>query len=393
MGTIGYQLSMLVNMLLPIKKGTVLFRSFFGQYNDNPKYISEELHRQYPDLNIVWAIRDGKSEEFPSYVKTVELNSKKYSYYCARAQIVVDNYSGCRSSFVTKKSPLKELLVKFRVRKRKNQLNISTWHGTPLKHIAMDEPMYRESYAKPYLNTDILIAGNEVTAKAYKTALCWEKPVMMCGTPRNDILFNFDSDTLKKKLGLPSDKKIVLFAPTYRSDVYMSGIVQIKQMELDRLFSALSERFGGEWAFIFRSHNMVMEAVENSRKAFDARIINGNLNPDMAEYLAVSDVLITDYSSSMFDFMLKKQPCFLLTPDLDNYRNSERGFYFDIESTPFSFSENFEDLIQNICEFDAADYDKKSMEFLDRIGNTEQGTASKSIVKEISDFMGLNKKS
>ncbi len=394
MKSVKAQLVMLFNMLLPIKKNTVLFRSFFGQYNDNPKYISEELHRRFPNVKIIWAIQDGKEREFPPYVELVELGSEKYIQYTARAHAVVDNYSGCRSSILTEKSFLTRALVAFKSRKRKKQLNISTWHGTPLKHIAMDEPAYKQKeFVKAYLNTNILIAGNTLTADAFTTALSWKQPIMMCGTPRNDILFDSNDDTINKlkiKAGVPTDKKVILFAPTFRNDLLLSGISQVKEMELDRLFASLRNKFGGDWVFIFRSHNLVMNEIEKNNADFDSRIINGNLNPDMAEYLAITDVLITDYSSSMFDFMLTGKPCFLLTPDLENYRNSERGFYFDIEKVPFGFSMNFDELINDIQAFDNTAYGTRITAFLDWLGNVENGTASCEIVNKIGDFMKLN---
>ena len=86
----------------------------------------------------------------------------------------------------------------------------------------------------------------------------------------------------------------------------------------------------------------------------------------------------------MFDFMLTKRPAFLYTPDLFNYRNSERGFYFDIESTPFPMAENVDDFMRIIFEFDESAYIKATDEFLTRIGNVETGRASQAVVDEIS---------
>ena len=375
----------LAQMSCPIMKGTVLFRSFNGQYNDNPKYISEELHKIRPDINIVWAIRDGKSEDFPDYVKTVPLDSAEYAKYIARAQVVVDNYSGCRTNFLKNNSIVKRLAFWLMSRHRKGQFNLSTWHGTPLKHISLDEPQYKDSpFVRAYFNTDMLVAGCDLTANAFKSAFCWDKDILMCGTPRNDILFENKKTELKKKLGLPEDKKVFLFAPTFRNSVEMSGVSQLRQLNIELLMSKLKEKFGGDWCFVFRSHNLVMSAIQNESLSVNSNIINGNLFPDMAEYLSCADALLTDYSSSMFDYMLTGRPVFLYTPDLFDYKNSERGFYFDIETTPFSLAETPEALVENLTDFDTDLYKRQVDVFLKSIGNVERGTASRAVVDEIN---------
>ena len=379
----------LAEMCRPIMKNTAFFRSFNGQYNDNPKYVSEELHRRCPEINIVWASGDGSADSFPEYVKTVPIDSAEYAKYVARAEIVVDNYCGCRTNYLKVNNPVKRLVFRLLSQRRKGQFCLSTWHGTPLKHIALDEPVYKSArLAKGYFNTDTLIAGCNATADAFKTAFEWDREVMMCGTPRNDILLNGAGEDLKAKLGLPENKKIFLFAPTFRNNVEMSGVYQLKALDIEALLATLSEKFGGEWCFVFRSHNLVMKAIQNESLGINESIINGNAFPDMAEYLAVSDALLTDYSSSMFDYMLTKRPTFLYTPDLFDYKNSERGFYFDIESTPFPISETAYDLIKSIAEFDNASYEARVDAFLDKIGNVEKGSAAKAVVDEIIKRVG-----
>ena len=118
-------------MCRPIMKNTVLFRSFNGQYNDNPKYVSEELRRRRPDVKIVWVVGDSVAESFPHYATTVSLDSTEYAEYIARAEVVVDNYFGCRTNYLRKNNPIKRLVFWLLSRKRRGQLCISTWHGTP----------------------------------------------------------------------------------------------------------------------------------------------------------------------------------------------------------------------------------------------------------------------
>ncbi len=375
----------LTQLCLPIIKDTVLFRSFMGQYNDNPKYISEKLHERHPEINIVWAIgKNVDASTFPEYVKTVSLGSAEFAKYTARAEVVVDNYSGTRTNFLTENSIVKRIIFSLVARKRKGQFNLSTWHGTPLKHISLDEPTYKNAkFVRIYCNSDMLMSGCELTSTAYKTAFQWDKPILMKGTPRNDLMFSRDSDAIKRKLGLPTDKKVVMFAPTFRESIEMSGVYQMNEIDTDRLFSALSKKFGGEWCFVFRSHNLVMSKIRDEHSEIISNVINGNEFPDMAEYLACTDLLITDYSSSMFDYSLSGRPCLLYAPDLDNYKNVERGFYIGVDKLPYPLSESFDGLIESINSFDSESYYKKVHEFLKSIGNIEFGGASDAAADEI----------
>ena len=380
----------LIQLHLPIFKNTAFFKSFNGQYNDNPKYISEALHQKHPHIKIVWAIRDGKRENFPNYVKIVRLYSKEYAKYIARSQIVIDNYTGCRSNFIIKNNLIKRILFKLLSKHRKGQFNLSTWHGTTLKHISLDEPKFKNAkFCKGYFNTDLLIAGCDLTANAFKTAFSWDKEILMCGTPRNDILFKNCEKELKKKLHLPIDKKIVMFAPTFRDNIEMSGLQQLKNIDIDKLLSVLKDKFNGDWCFVFRSHSLVMSAIQKGSLQLNSDIINGNAYEDMAEYLSCTDILITDYSSSMFDYMLTRKPCFLYTPDLFNYKNSERGFYFDIEKTPFDIAQTDYELINNIANFDFKHYRKKVEDFLIYIGNVETGKSTDCIVEELEKHLDI----
>ena len=388
MGNAKFFLHTAAGLCLPVMKDTVLFRSFMGQYNDNPKYVSEKLHERRPDLNIVWTV--GKNVDpstFPEYVKTVELDSVEYTKYISRAAAVVDNYSGTRTNFVLSNNIVKRIVFSLIARKRRGQFNLSTWHGTPLKHISMDEPAYKKaSFVRMYCCADMLMAGCDLTANAFKTAFLWKKPVLMKGTPRNDLMFLKDGQKiieLKKKLGLPLDKKIVTFAPTFRLSVPDSGVNQMKEIDVEELLRGLSERFGGEWCFVFRSHNLVMKAIQEEYSEILSGVINGNSHPDMAEYMACTDLLITDYSSSMFDFSLSGKPCMLYAPDLDNYKNVERGFYMGIDTLPYPMAESFEDFMKLLKSFDSESYDRKVDEFLRSIGNIENGGASDAAVDEI----------
>ena len=216
-------------------------------------------------------------------------------------------------------------------------------------------------------------------------------PVKNYGTPRNDALINGSEDLvqLKNKLGLPLDKKIILFAPTFRNSVENSGIKQMQEFDFERMLNSLQNKFGGEWCFVFRVHNNVLLKidVQSLTEKFGERIINGNKCDDMVEYMICCDVLITDYSGSMFDFALTGKPCFLYSHDKDDYEKKERGFYFDYNSLPFPKSLTTEEFYFAIDNFDQEQYANNIDKFLKEIGNFEEGKAAERVVNDILSFI------
>lgn len=400
MSKISDAISSLYYSLLPVKKNTVLFSSFYGQYNDSPKYVSIRLHELYPQAKIFWVYSDKLHDELPEYVTPVEFKSSQYKKLTFTASIVVENHAGIRaSSYWGNKFGIKKLLALMYSKKRKKQFNISTWHGTPLKHIAADEPNCGR--VRHYTNSDYLSAGCTLTANAFKTAFLNSTPVKHYGTPRNDILLNGQADNkaLKEKLGIPADRKVILFAPTFRGatddfNLDMSGISQMREFDFDKIFEALHNKFGGDWCFVFRVHYNVLLNIDVAAIAekYGGLIINGNKGDDMAEYLQCTDVLLTDYSSSMFDFALTGRPCFLYVPDREHYENDERGFYLDFDNLPFPSACTQSELLNSISEFNEEKFKTDTRRFLNEIGNFEDGHASERIADDIIKFLNTGVK-
>lgn len=380
----------LVSPFIRIRKKTVLFSSFGGQYNDNPKYVSIKLHDQYPDYKILWVISNKAKEMPPDYVTVIEYGSIEYFKALYYSQCIIDNHAGLRSQKYERKKWFMMPLYSFLSRKLKHQLCISTWHGTPIKRIAMDEPGAREKYTFKS-SSEYMLSGCSYTEKILFESLDKKLRMLNIGTPRNDIFFkNADVEVLKKKLGLPVDKKIILFGPTFRDDVEKSGKIQIETLDIRRLLNILSSKFGGNWCFVFRLHNLVQKAIDTERLRRihgEVCFIDGNQCDDMAEYLACSDILLNDYSSSMFDYALSKKPCFIYAPDYDSYSTNERGLYFDMMDLPFPFSITQEELLSNIQSFDYEAYSENVDIMLNKLGNYEEGTASEKVVELLKRFV------
>jgi len=373
------------------KTPTVVFKSFGGQYNDNPKYISEKLHEIRPDIRIVWISSDKSDNSFPDYVRKIPSCGWDYINYTCRAQVIVDNMTGIRGNTRAKYSSVYERIVK-----SPHQFNVSTWHGTPIKRIGLDT---KENSGQHYFITscDRLIAGCKYTEEKLQQAF-FPLSVQAIGTPRNDILVanlpNEQKQQIKFKLGLPLDKKIVLFAPTFRDSIEYSGVAQIHNLNIKRVSDSLRAKFGGEWVFVFRVHHEVLKKINTRHIAeqYPGLVYDGNLHDDMAEYLAVTDALITDYSGSIFDYALTGKPGFLYTPDKDYYINEERGTYISLDELPYPHAVELDDFYRLIENYDEKTAIQRITEFNQRIGNVETGHAAETIARAIIKFIETQKK-
>lgn len=376
--------------ILPVSTRKIYFLSFAGQYNDNPKAISERLHEIAPDIIQYWAISNkSKQNDIPDYIHLVQHNSFKSIYVKNRCRVVVDNGAGF--SLFYSENPI---LFSFKkLLKNKKQFNLSTWHGNPIKHIGAQIPGEGHwTVRTAFSSSDLLIAGCSLVKNIFEEAFINLMPVKLEGTPRTDILFKDSRDkclNIKNKLGLPLDKKILLYAPTYRYSPRDSGIEQINRMNLNELMATLSRKFGGDWIFVMRVHNMVLLEIQEGGylEQYNDIVYDGNSFDDMNEYLFVCDALLTDYSGCIYDVSLTNKPCFLFAHDRENYEKRERGVYSQLSEFPYSFSSSFEELIKNILSYDYETIDNKRRSFLDKIGNNEDGHASDRISEIIISHM------
>lgn len=374
----------------PLKR-EVLFMSLNGHYSDSPKAISEKMHEMYPSEPVVWLVSKERLGELPAYVEGVDIKSKDAYVHLMTAKTIVDN-TYCKKGFSTTRGSLAYYVYRAIISfvKRKGQLLLSTWHGTPLKKMGID---IEGSKDNGFINAPMIMThGNCHVMEVMNRITFNQIDMKLLGSPRNDLLFNQEKGIkVKRKLGLTDDTKIILYAPTFRSDgngmtllnAKRSGIDQVNMIDFDKLFGSLNHRFGGNWVFVGRFHYFVASQVDwdTLNEKYQGRVINGNQLDDMADYLSCTDVLLTDSSSCMFDFALTGKPCFLFFPDLKEYKENERGLYFEIENLPFPCSENFDEFQANIEFFDENKYAKQVNRMLQEIGNVDDGNASERVVR------------
>lgn len=356
---------------LPIKNNRVLFIGYYGsQYGCNPKYVSEYLitHHQ-KDVEVVWAFTQPNKHNIDG-VRKVRLGSVLYLLMLATSHFILTNY---------------RMTPDFK--KRRKQIYIQTWHSSlRLKKIEKDtEDTLPLDYLKMAKNDskqiDYVVAGCQISHNTFANSFWYAGKILDVGTPRNDMLLFPDKEKvgkIKSQLKIDERKSIVLYAPTFRNDKSVSCY----NIEFERLRKALHEKFGHEWVVLVRLHpHMINYHLFDN----DSEIIDVTSYDDIQELLVISDVLITDYSSLMFDFAISGKPIFLYASDLEHYCQKERNLYFDVKDLPFPLAQDNDNLIANIQSFETKDYKDKIDRFNAQTGSYEQGTASAAIAKLIME--------
>jgi len=352
-----------------VEANKILFSNFGVKgYGGNPKYIAEELIRSGKDYKLVWMVDDKeKYHDFPCQIKVVNLYSKEFYHEIATSHIWIDNV----------RKP--QYMIK-----RKNQFYIQLWHGAfPFKKIEWDA---EGDLSKRYLSCakydskiiDLFVSGNSYFSNLIKNAFKYEGDILECGNPCNDLFFQENNDLVRKVfeyLKCNEEKRIVLYAPTFRNTIDANGY---KKIDAHMVCNVLKEKYGQEYIFVYRLHPNVKCNLELEKNEYDATNYE-----DMQELLSVADILITDYSSIMIDFSLMHKPVFLYQDDRISYMQ-ERDLYFD--DFPFPTAKNNNELVELLTRYDTSD-ENKINEFMSKYQFFDCGNASQSIIKIIDDII------
>lgn len=393
---IKFLLKKIFMKLIPVKNGRMVFTSFNGHYSDSPKYLCDAFHSLKSDTDIIWLVDEKYEADIPEYAKTVLIDSFKGLYYYASANIIIDNVYGGKELYLNEENKMSKL--KYNVQNflnhKKNQFVYTTWHGMPIKKMGRDQINSKKIFDFSCPNTTMIV--NDKHTYEIMNHINFEKINMkLMGCPRNDILYISDDEYIKKmkeKLKLPLDKKIIMFAPTFRSDSGManknidkSGKNQLNEIDFDKLFQTLTDKFSGEWVFVCRFHYHVEKLVDWDvlKQKYGERVINGNANDDIMEYLVCSDVLLSDISSAVCDFFITEKPVFCFFPDYIEYKDKERGLYISMEELPFEINEDFNSLIENIKKFDMEVFLKEIRNFKNKHKYIDDKNSSITIAKYI----------
>lgn len=358
----------ILSHLVRIHNGRTMFYSYSGeQYACSPRYLSEYIGQHYPDkFEVIWAFRKLEGiQSIPENIKTVRYNSLRFLYYYASSHFIINN-----------------IYPYILLKTKKNQIMIDTWHGggaykcaVTEKNLKMD-PYYRKNLDDYSRNITLFLSSCKAFTDYFiRQDMHYQGEILESGLIRNDMFFLNQETTqnivkkVKKELGLDSEERILLYAPTWRSD--NSG-ENGYTFDVERLRETLKVRFDGPWRIIFRMHRLS-----------PAELLPGTADasgyPDMQMLLLAADILITDYSSCIWDYALTRRPIFLYTYDLERYMKKQ-GFYEEIHTWGVPVCETFDELLRAIKETSDEQFVENADAHFDKFVGYDKGQAAQTTV-------------
>jgi CDP-glycerol glycerophosphotransferase len=292
----------------------IVYSSFDGRYSDNPRALYERYSRRGADEHV-WLCHPAHRQGFPPGVATVTMGSSECIAALESADLVIANTH-----------------IEVDWQKKPGATYVQTWHGTPLKRVHHDV-LWAPPGRLPRLDADVerwdyLVSPNSVSTPRLREAFRFSGEMLETGYPRNDVLTSPRAGRvrarMRKSLGIGEDTVAVLYAPTWRDDEYfgLEGAQAGQALDLD----AFEDQLGQGHHLLLRLHPMMTDrAARNQRTG----VRDVSYHPDVQELYLAADVLVTDYSSAMFDFAVTGKPILFYAYDFEKYRDSLRGFYFD----------------------------------------------------------------
>ncbi len=364
---------------------TVVFASFNGHsFSDSPKAIFNYLKNseEFKDHRFVWGF--AKPEKF-SFLKdentsVLNIKSKEFLKETAKAKYWIFNYKIPEYMFP-----------------KKEQIFLQCWHGTPLKRLGCDlehfdnamntvseiAKRYKIETSKfSYFLSPSAFASEKFLSAWNMKAQGKEDIILEVGYPRNDFLTNYketDVTRIKKDLNLPNDKKVILYAPTYRDNQHSTKSGYIFKNEID--FDILKEKLSEEYIILFRAHYFIANSFDFNK--YEGFLYDVSGYDDISELYVISDMLITDYSSVFFDYANLKRPIIFYMYDLEKYRDELRGFYFGLEELPGNIVKTEAELIEEIGKAREFTFNEKYKSFNDKFNYLDDGNATKRVVAEV----------
>lgn len=358
-----------------------LFFSAFADYADHGKYITEALLKIRKDLDIVWAVDDLRAQMPDGVRKICNKNWKRMIYEMETA------------GFWILDLPAPEYVIK-----RKGQLYLQTkhWASITLKKFYLDADTFKSVPEKwEYWKNDGKMIDHIITGSDFDTESCirgfgFQGEVLQFGSPRSDALFCEEENREKvyRYFAMDKQKKAVIYAPTYRFDkVKGKSVHESRNIELDfeRVKHSLEKRFGGEWYIWMRLHPSVATAFAHVERP--AYVIDVSLYADSQELVSAADVMISDFSSIVFEPAFVKKPVFLFATDLQDYLTNEYELLIPYEKLPFPMAQSNMELEQRIEKFDSGIYQEQVDSFFNQYGVHEDGHASERTAEFISGLI------
>lgn len=343
-------------------ENAVFFESFYGRNAScNPRAIDRELARVAPHVRRYWSVVDLSVEVPDGAVAVVEGSPEWWLARGSARLLVVNDW------------------LRRRYANRRGQVVLQTWHGTPLKKLALHRPGFDPRRTVAVLREgrrwDVLLAQNGYGARVLRKAYAFlRRPVWVEGYPRNDVLITGDGAAVRESLGVAPDARVILYAPTWRDDRDQ----MVDFLDLTRLADAAGA------TLLVRGHSRTLLPGSDTH---GERVIDVTAYPDISELLVVADALITDYSSVMFDYTATGKPIYFFTPDVEHYRGELRGFYFDLAAhAPGPLVATQADLEAAVTDAEGPTrYAERYRLWRDRFNSRDDGHAAERVVARILD--------
>ena len=371
-----------------VDEKTILFEVFGGRnYSCSPKYIYEKMITmpEFKDYKFVWSFKDIDAHEIKKTDNLILVKhaSKEYYKYCASSKYWIVNS-----------------IMGEHIKKKKNQIYVQCWHGTPLKRLRNDIEVSgsvlntikeirkrndRDSSRFDYFLSPSKFATEKFTSAFNLKNLGKKDIIIEEGYPRNELLFTYtaeDVKRIKEKFGVPSDKKVIFYLPTFRDNQHTSGVGYTYSLNID--FDRLKEKFSDKYVILFSAHYFVANSIDLSK--YEGFVINANKKlDDINELYIISDIIMTDYSSVFFDFANLKRPMLFYMYDLDSYKNNLRDFYMDLDELPGPIAKTQEELeynLENIEEI-SKQYKEKYEKFNKKFNYLDDKDATERVINKI----------
>lgn len=368
---------------LPIQHNRILLRTVFDGYCGNAKYVTEEIRRQQLPYELVWVI----SPDSLMYLNSYPPNVRLVVHGTEEADIA---YATCKVSF---DDVQRSREIKNGYQKKRGQYHIMTWHGHPYKKILHHE---LSMLAAPRMKLwrkdrpDYLLGDSLWELRTLRCVFANRGNPRVTGYPRNDVFFRSDEEKkairarVCELLGIPYNKKVLLYAPTWRDDYNLDW----NTMNYASVLQACEKKFGGEWVIATRMHHQMFGY---RRKLDQGKNLTYDTTPcaDTQELIVAVDALICDYSGLQADFYLTGKPAFIYAPDKYEYART-RGLYFPLETLPSPIAKDNETLVRNIECFNQDDFQNKIDRHLQERGILADGHASERVVELIKKLAPLS---
>ena len=350
----------------------IVFSSFMSRNaSDSALEMSSNLSHSHPEIVQFWAVEDGSVSVPESSIKLVK-RTEKWFEVLSRARYLVNNV-GTIEGFGN----------------RSFQKFVQTWHGTPIKLVGksqlesdgFEHPAEYNRIEQESSTWDLFVAQNEFMANIARDDFGYQGEILQQGYPRNDRLVNSTEDERRKlrtQLGIDPNEQVVLYAPTWREN--MSAGASSRMVEfLD--FNGLMEGLNANTRILLRGHNY--NAAFSKKDLSGTGVLDVTHYPDINDLIIASDLLLTDYSSIMIDYLVSRKPIVLFVPDVDEYM-AFRGSYGELsEFTCGPICYDQDTLIETLNGLDGwiGNYSERSHNLRSRFVPNDDGNAAQRVVE------------